>query len=456
VAEISEVMQSYFLEARIVNIVTGELSNVGSMYGNMTGAEDVVRISQAVTMDLLEGKRKLADYTYREVAANPDKAIKDYTEAIRQEPDVAEYYLKRGFAYQCKKEYDIAIADYTDAIRLNPQVALSYFGRGNAYGDKGDNDRAIADYNQAIRLDPNLAAAYNNRGIAYNGKGDNDRAIADYNQAIRLNPNFAYAYNNRGDFYHKKKDYDRAIADYNQAIRLDPNNAVMYYNRGVVYKGKGNYDLAIADFNQAIRLNPNDVEAYIVRGTLYGGIKKDYDRAIADCESALRIDPNNADAKKIIELARVSKQNSSGVSGKPIREMTIEEKREESALRDELEGNKQGLKKMQPKKGGISNEVREAAEAYYNKGVESMYICINLLKNLDRSNSQKFKEDMAEFETSYRTAMGAFTKAIQINPDYAEAYRKRGELYKIREQEKEANADFKMAEKIEKKLKKKK
>ena len=375
VAEISEVMQSYFLEARLVNVETAEVSNVGSMYGNMTGAEDVARISQAVAMELVGGKRKLVDYTYREIKANPDKAIKDYTEAIRQEPDVVEYYHNRGYAYSVKEEYDIAIMDLNNAIRLDPNVAWSYLFRGCLYADKKDYDRAIADFNQAIRLDPNDEVAYLIRGRMYDKvKKDYDKAIADYSEAIRLDPDYADAYNYRGNAYRDKKDYDRAIADYNQAIRLNPNNTDTYFNRGVTYYDKKDYNRAIADwesvlkinpnhayarnnleavkkqlnsnssgspndadayynrggayamkgdddraiedFNQAIRLNPNYAKAYSGRGLLYVK-KKDYDRAIADCESALRIDPNDAGARKVLELARRAKQlnsNSSGVS----------------------------------------------------------------------------------------------------------------------------------------------
>ena len=62
---------------------------------------------------------------------------------------------------------DRAIADYTEAIRLDPKYANAYSNRGVAYSDKGDKDRAIADFTEAIRLDPKYADAYNNRGFAY-------------------------------------------------------------------------------------------------------------------------------------------------------------------------------------------------------------------------------------------------------------------------------------------------
>ena len=105
-------------------------------------------------------------------------------------------YVSSGDAYYAKGDYDRAIADYTQALRLDPD-AVRYTNRGNAYRNKGDNDRAIADYNDALRLDPNYARAYNQRGYAYHyGKKDYDWAIADYNDALRLDPNFAAAKSN--------------------------------------------------------------------------------------------------------------------------------------------------------------------------------------------------------------------------------------------------------------------
>src|SRR5262249_17774313 len=123
------------------------------------------------------------------------------------------------------RDYDRAIADYSEAIRLVPTNAPAFFGRGSAYVNKGDNDRAIADYNEAIRLDPKFAFAFNNRGFAYFRKGDPDRAIADFSEAIRLDPKYALAFNNRGNAYLRKRDYDRPIADTSEPIRLDPNLA---------------------------------------------------------------------------------------------------------------------------------------------------------------------------------------------------------------------------------------
>jgi len=61
----------------------------------------------------------------------------------------AQAYVNRGL--DSKGDFDRAIADFTQAIRLDPKYLEAYLYRAVAYQNKGDNDRAIADYSQLIR-----------------------------------------------------------------------------------------------------------------------------------------------------------------------------------------------------------------------------------------------------------------------------------------------------------------
>jgi len=191
-------------------------------------------------------------------------------------------YNRSGLEYLNKKDYNRAITEFTQAIRLNANYAEAFNNRGNAYSAKFDYDLAIADFTQAIRLEPNNAEAYSNRGEAYSGKEDYVRAISDLDQAIKLDPNNAEAYSRR------------ALAYWGKGERSISNPKVLISNPNT---GKTDYDRAIADYTQVIRLLPNNAKAYDDRGCVYaqrGNIyrdKRDYDRAIADFETALRLDP---------------------------------------------------------------------------------------------------------------------------------------------------------------------
>ena len=246
---------------------------------------------------VLPGQAIATDWNDCSRGENNDKGIRGCTSIInsggRKERENA--YFNRGAAYQTKGDYDRAIADYDEVIRLNPDAVHAYNNRGVAYNAKGDHDRAIANYDQVIRLNPEHDKAYNNRGVSYQRKGHHDRAIADYDQAIRVNPKLAKAYDNRGTAYDKKGNLGRGIADYNQAIRLSPKSPDVYYLRGNAYQKQGNLSRAIADYDQALRLNPRAAHTYYKRGNAYQQ-KGDLDRAIANYDQALRQNPKSANA----------------------------------------------------------------------------------------------------------------------------------------------------------------
>lgn len=186
-----------------------------------------------------------------------ERALADYMEAIRLDPNYAQAFIDRGAAYYMKKEFEKAVADESEAIRLNTTNSAAFSNRAAAYSKLKRVDLALADDNEAIRRDPGMADYYDNRGLTYAALHDYDRAIADFDEAIRREPRASYL-TNRGDSYQYKKDYDRAIADYDAALKLDPKSSTTYNNRGAAYRSKNDLDRAIANYEQAVRLDPRD------------------------------------------------------------------------------------------------------------------------------------------------------------------------------------------------------
>jgi len=133
-----------------------------------------------------------------------DLAIERYTEAIRMagefgDNNYAVAYVNRGNAYAMKDDYNRAIAEYTEAIKLDPYYYLAYFNRGIAYRDLEDIRRAIDDFTQTIKLEPTFVYAYISRAEMYytyvisSAEEDLDQAIEDLETALRIDPNHPLA-----------------------------------------------------------------------------------------------------------------------------------------------------------------------------------------------------------------------------------------------------------------------
>jgi tetratricopeptide (TPR) repeat protein len=102
---------------------------------------------------------------------------------------LAEAAFNRGSAAYNQENYDRAITEFTEAIRLNPNAGAYYAVRGWAYFNKENWNRAIADFTQVIRLDPKNANTYAQRGYSYLQINDLDKAYEDMIAAFELDPN---------------------------------------------------------------------------------------------------------------------------------------------------------------------------------------------------------------------------------------------------------------------------
>jgi tetratricopeptide (TPR) repeat protein len=114
-----------------------------------------------------------------------DDKIDSCTAMIKSDQEtpgnLAQAFYNRGFAYVNKEQLDRAIEDFDQAIRINPNYALAFVSRARAYFVKGS---------VACRPAPPLCAsaiAQFDRAIE-----DFDQAIRLSDQAIRLNPSQRY------------------------------------------------------------------------------------------------------------------------------------------------------------------------------------------------------------------------------------------------------------------------
>lgn len=225
-------------------------------------------------------------YEYKEDYAQAVVMFDKYLAGGVTDPQyLADAYVERGYSYGKLGKPDRAVSDYTQAIKYvatNPQY---YSDRGDAYSDLKNYDSAIADYTKAITMDPESAVSYEGRGYVYMEKTEYPQAIADFTKAIELNPETPEAFYNRGTSYYRLRQYAKAIPDLTRYIELNQSTpqylADGYINRGLAQLYSGFPSKAVADFTKAIELAPNEKEAYIGRALAYRQLRKN---ALADAD----------------------------------------------------------------------------------------------------------------------------------------------------------------------------
>jgi tetratricopeptide (TPR) repeat protein len=68
--------------------------------------------------------------------------------------ELATIYGNRAIELRERGDFDKAIADYSEALRINRDLTGAYTGRGLAYEGKAEVERAKADYRRALTLRP--------------------------------------------------------------------------------------------------------------------------------------------------------------------------------------------------------------------------------------------------------------------------------------------------------------
>ncbi|MDH3929743.1 MAG: tetratricopeptide repeat protein, partial [Deltaproteobacteria bacterium] len=313
-----------------------------------------------------------------------------------------EEWYQQGVSFLKSRQYDEAIGAFSEAIELNPQYAEAYRNRGLAWAKKGEFNQAISDYTKAVEMNPRDGQAYYNRGVAWTEKGDLEQAIADYNKAVEINPRDGQAHYNRGIAWSEKGEFKRGLTDAKKALSLEPENKIFVglvtalqakiasqgedrFQQGLSFLEFGQYDEAIRAFSEAIELSPQYSEAYRNRGLAWAK-KGEFDQAISDFTKAVEINPGDGQAY----------YNRGTVWA------------EKGAL-----------------KWGLTDAEKALSLEPNNKTFQKLVTAVQGMIVAKKRN--RFRQGASFLESGkYNEAIKAFSDAIELSPQYAEAYRNRG------------------------------
>lgn len=156
-----------------------------------------------------------------ETLRNGDKLIEDLTKAIEPDPNDPRFYNQRAVAYdRFKNDLDRAIEDYTSALKVNDRFLFGYINRGQSYMKKRMYKEALKDAKEAVRLENRVPAAVILTASAYRENEDYENALKYYNMALELIPNWDRAYSERAVVWKELGEDEKAAPDLAKAIEV--------------------------------------------------------------------------------------------------------------------------------------------------------------------------------------------------------------------------------------------
>jgi tetratricopeptide (TPR) repeat protein len=214
--------------------------------------------------------------------------------------------------------------------------------------------------------------------------GKLQKTVESLEKAILLDNENPDAYLKLAEMSIVIRDYKKALGYINIALGIDELIDKAYMLRGVIHLEKGDTLMGIRDVQKAIDINQQYLEAHIQLGTIYAAMKNDL--AVDYFNNALNIDPDHIDVQYFLGMY----YQETGKYEKAIQSYNSILGREPSSY--------------------IAN---------FNIG----YINLVYLQDFDR-------------------AIDYFTRTIEINPAYTEAYYNRGFAYELKKDTENSRNDY--------------
>ncbi len=219
-----------------------------------------------------------------------DKAVADYTEALKYSPEDEDLYENRAQIYYEQEKYDLAEADYNAIISLNEGSLYGYMGLGRNDDARKEYENAIAHYDYAIKLASDYSLAYSFRAESYMALHRYNEAISDIIKALEID------YDDKA-FYLMQNVADSAFIELETRMKIQcnkrGNDGYWPYCLGIIYEHTKRYNAAIEQYKNCFEKERSSVATF--RIAYCYGILGDYDAALKNIDISLEIDSIDSD-----------------------------------------------------------------------------------------------------------------------------------------------------------------
>ena len=278
----------------------------------------------------------------------------------------------------------------------SPNELLPYFNRAKYFAGRNMGEKALEDFNRALRIDSTNTDVLFAKGELLFGYRDFEKAFEMYKKCNLSEPENVPCLLKNAEMNVHLRQYRKALEQINSALKINDQLAKAYYIKGRIYKETGDSSLAVSSYQTAIESDPSYYDAFIEAGLLYSEARSDL--AIEYFNTAMELKPNSVEAV----YAQAYYLQNSGLS--------------DTARFSQADQLYQRILEIDPGN----------ATAHFNQGFIDL-----------------------EYRQNYRAASQHFSNAIELYPDYSQAFYNRGLCHESLDERNLALADYEKALEID-------
>lgn len=197
--------------------------------------------------------------------------------------ELADLYMEQG-------ELEKAVNALSEGLLRHPETDVLYYRRGLLYHRLGEWEKAGGDLDRALALDPEFLMACVERAVLYISTGEDELALQYLQRAQTIDPAHPLVPYWMGDIFSRRQQLKEALSCYDEVIELEADDPINFVKRGEVYEELGYYAKAEEDYTAAAELSET-ADVYMKRSYVRHQIGR-YMEALHDLEQAEALDSN--------------------------------------------------------------------------------------------------------------------------------------------------------------------
>ena len=210
------------------------------------------------------------------------------TKETNEKDEAAQTPIEQEVEKQVELEEDTVLTALNEAVRNDINNIDLYLKRAQYYIDNEDPKAGISDIDRAYRLDTNYLPTLLMQSSFLYKNGKLNMGLSILEKAKVLYPKNSDLYAHLSELFLIAKNNPKSLANADLAIKYDIYNAKAYYLKGYNFLEIGDTAKAISSYRTAIEQAPDYFDAYLELGLIFSA--KDDPIALDYYKNALKVD----------------------------------------------------------------------------------------------------------------------------------------------------------------------